>query len=660
MVLEFVWIQQYGVIKSQGFNFNPNLFYSFDENTGELTCERRQEIPDQFFSLENDTVKSVSGIVGANGTGKSSALVFISRFLASRHNVRGFIKTGNHVISKTENEIRIGNKWIGELPKVLNGNQKSVLDNFLKDTRLIYYAGDTNLEHTNRVYQSLLSLSDEYENSFYTDISDISLIVNDQRWYRTDNAVYSGENPILAHRSGESERFAHLMRSEFRNLIPFSLNNLDLQVRFNDISNSFFESYDHVAFKAIMTLLRSLIEKDDAEMGSSTDQFIQNIQARGIGGFFYDKFNGAISQTKSDHLRIRFYHHLLVRHVREQVIKTMGELTEVDKLGQYIDLVSDLEKSFSSDKSYLSQIIDYFDTSTFASSYTGKLSIKHADAFLQSVYKYKWQNDAFSIQLETINEVDQIFSAFWEFDKSSGLRYSITTMFEFDLRGLSTGERQFLKIFSRFVTTGLNNKSTFLGERKFLILLDEFDIGFHPLWQRRFLTTWIKFLERYTNQIPGKQIEVQLVLTSHSPFIVSDLPKQCLNFLSREEHEEFSQVDDLEKHQKTFGANIHELFSDSFFLKGALMGDWAKAQIQEAINELNNLEVPIDNPERLRKLISLIGEPIIKTKLAEKLAERLGQNPELERLRAQQEFIIKRLKEIEENDSDQTNANQEA
>ncbi|MES2328165.1 MAG: AAA family ATPase [Bacteroidota bacterium] len=680
MILEFVWIEDYGVIKNQGFNFNPNVLYSFDSTKGELHKEINAAIPAGFFNISNDTIINISALVGANGTGKSTVLQFISSFLTYSRPLHGFIVTEKQVINKSDNIISFSKVWPGKTPKILNrldlinnyrGKGMSppltakddtrnnpmglrILENLVTDTRVIFYSGEVNLQHTNRVYQSLLSMSDEFENSHFTDISDIALMANDQRRYSADKAVYSGENPILAYRSGESQRFIDLMLSEYKNQIPFALDNLTLALNFNDITNIFFDSYDEMAFGPIVNLLIENLKKVKRKNSKKLIAFLRMIEHYGIGGYFNDKLGTEERANPSAKLKVNLYHHLLLRHLREQLMTTMGELTEKNKLRHFISLLAEIGEIFTTGKPYTEQIQEYFKSTQFAINYTGRLNFKAVNAFHEKMLALNlWQYDKFTMNLSEPGNINLAIEALNTFDKDSKLKYQPSTIFDLDIRGLSTGEKQFLKIFSRFIAYNLNNKSPYFHEKTFILLIDEFDIGFHPLWQRKFLKKWITFLESYINQSNRRNIKVQLILTSHSPFVVSDLPKQCINFLSKEEGEQFSKVDNLHAHHETFGANIHELYSDSFFLSGALMGDFAKSKIDALFQQLQG-DDPLAEPDVVKSLMQVIGEPIIRTKLAEMYAKKIGENIEVARLTTQQEYITRRLNEIERNAPDKT------
>jgi len=459
-MLEFVWIEEYGVIKNQGFNFNPQVYYSFNDKTGELVKTAQNEMPDNFFSISNNTVENITALVGANGTGKSTVLEFISSFLTYFRPLGGFIILNNQIINKSDVQIIPSKSWIGKVPKILNrrdliNNHRrkerakeidenaetrnsvlglKILENIITDTRIIYYSGEANLEHTNRVYQSLLGLSDEFENSHFTDMSDVALTARDQTRYRSDKAIYSGENPILAYRSGESERFIELMRSEYRNLIPFSLESLSLGLSFNGIDKVFFESYDEMAFESIASLMYMLIKQEKKRIPAKTSTLLKGIQDYGLGGYFNSKYNDFEKGNPAENLVVNLYHHLLLRHLREQLMETMGELAERNKLRDFTSLLSEIEKAFTTSKSYLEQIQDYFRTTRFASNDTGTLNLKAVDAFYKELVETDlWKYERFKIDLSEIGTIDKILLALRTFDKDSGLKYRVSSIFDLDV-----------------------------------------------------------------------------------------------------------------------------------------------------------------------------------------------------------------------------------
>lgn len=172
--------------------------------------------------------------------------------------------------------------------------------------------------------------------------------------------------------------------------------------------------------------------------------------------------------------------------------------------------------------------------------------------------------------------------------------------------GLSSGQEAFLKQFARFFSIKSDIANTVLW-----VLIDEGDLYFHPQWQKEYFSLLIDFLTKvYGN------CDIQLIFSSHSPFVLSDLPKNNVIFLSRE------RIEDPDDIKETFGANIHTLFSSSFFLKG-LTGDFARKKIDEAIMFLNgDNQTTFKSVDEVQGLISIIGEPILRSQLQKMLDSR--------------------------------------
>ena len=136
---------------------------------------------------------------------------------------------------------------------------------------------------------------------------------------------------------------------------------------------------------------------------------------------------------------------------------------------------------------------------------------------------------------------------------------------------------------------------------------DEPDVYIHPNWQRLIMSDFLTLIKKYLNNLDET---IHLIITSHSPFILSDLPKENIIFL-----EKGKQVYPFEDGKQTFGANIHTLLSHGFFMKDGLMGEFAKEKIDLAIKYLNEKVLTEDELNYCENIISIIGEPIIKREL---------------------------------------------
>jgi len=179
--------------------------------------------------------------------------------------------------------------------------------------------------------------------------------------------------------------------------------------------------------------------------------------------------------------------------------------------------------------------------------------------------------------------------------------------------GLSTGEEALITHFSR-----LHEIKRRIGRSNLMLLIDEGDLYFHPQWQKNyihFLMEGISFI--FHNN------KVQLVLSTHSPFIVSDLPKQNLIFLKKDASGQCV-ISPNEIHTETFAANIHELFTNSFFLEDGLMGEYARKYLNDLIEDIKKDEAIslVRYESYYKNRIDLVGEQFLKSKIIELVAQR--------------------------------------
>ena len=145
------------------------------------------------------------------------------------------------------------------------------------------------------------------------------------------------------------------------------------------------------------------------------------------------------------------------------------------------------------------------------------------------------------------------------------------------------------------------------------IIFDEIELYFHPEYQRRFV---FELLERLDSLKKGGNIDnikgINILFCTHSPFILSDIPKENVLFLG----------DEMDF--KTFGANITISLASSFFME-YLIGEFAKTKITNIIEKLNKISNDKENnndKENILKTIRLIDEPILRNKLIEMYYEK--------------------------------------
>lgn len=205
------------------------------------------------------------------------------------------------------------------------------------------------------------------------------------------------------------------------------------------------------------------------------------------------------------------------------------------------------------------------------------------------------------------------------------------------------------------------------------IIFDEIELYFHPDYQRKFIDKFISGLKL----LPLEKIkQFNVVFSTHSPFILSDIP---MSNILRLEVDSSGRSKQIVTEQETFGANIHDLLANDFFLENGFMGQYSKNKINESIEflyfhslkkelkellEIDTSKVSDKEKERIKKrvsmlkdytadsmapknndfkyhkkIIDLIGEPVLREKLLNTY-DFLSPEDERERLKARIEKMI--------------------
>ena len=191
------------------------------------------------------------------------------------------------------------------------------------------------------------------------------------------------------------------------------------------------------------------------------------------------------------------------------------------------------------------------------------------------------------------------------------------------------------------------------NQNEYLLFLDEPDNTLHPEWQKKFLNELIYIIKKLDKKI-------HILITTHSPFLLSDIPKENVIFLEKDKDtgECINATNTL--NIKTFGANIHTLLSHGFFMKDGLIGEFAKEKIQsiikyhegiekKEISQADKIEYKTKKQKEFWQIQSIIGDDYLKQVIKNHLIEIekivLGNDEakkeEVKRLKAQIELLEK-------------------
>jgi len=174
------------------------------------------------------------------------------------------------------------------------------------------------------------------------------------------------------------------------------------------------------------------------------------------------------------------------------------------------------------------------------------------------------------------------------------------------------------------------------GEYVYL-LFDEADMLLHPRWQQNFIKALIDYMKEYF--IPHRIKNVQIIIATHSPIMLSDVPEQNTLLLSTEP--DYCQ-------RETFAANIFSLFRNSFFLNDSGMGDFAFDKIDWIINQIHDCRADKD---KVLQYICTVGDPYLKEKLMQEYHSELAESDELSRLKIQKAMLEAKIAKLESEDN---------
>lgn len=588
MELVYLWVEKYKNIKNQGFNFSPRFTCKYEN--GELTIEEKKS----YVSIFPENI-NVTAIVGENGSGKSSLLNYIYNFLEKSYHYGDEETLHTHqgsdfAICKKDELLIKGDRYgIYNNDYILLNNDipiDCVLIDF--DNEVIESSRLPSMDYLVK-FAFVLSKKDDilkyFDGKFIFKKFQLQINRDDIAKFKPSQREYE---EIL---STLKDRLSILIKKSIEIQPKNEFNNNELMYKTNNI-----ELEVKISF-----LIKYLYYLDQI--------FIHNLQRN-------DDF---IEKEKNYFKDIDF----------ENMFKKIREFdAKINSIGPYsanleIEIVA-FEK--------IIEIIKKSKNIKMESQYRYD---KNFNTEYEASVTFDIKNDYIIIK-KIIEEVDlnlkygNIFECF----KFDFLSYDNDVKF-FEL---SSGEQSLIKKYMLIIYEILEGKET--------ILLDEPDVLLHPNWAKNFLK---KLVDIISNDSIFKEKKVHIVLSTHSPFLLSDLPKENIIFLKNGEQV----CPDIQ----TFGANIHTLLSHGFFMEDGLMGEFAKGKIEE-IKKFYELVQKMQSrmkksktetlvkksfkrrKERFYNIQKIIGEPFLKTVIKNYLDE-------LERIFLNTTMIDKELELLE-------------
>lgn len=619
--LIYLWInkEKNNCFNKMGFNFSPQFDVSFDYDSRKLDVIKL----DTVNVFEKDNLMNLTAIVGENGTGKTTLLHYLN--ILSDIPIQ---KADDALYKEWKDEQNEFKKFIaiyyeGDKKrnlKIINNTDMDIYYNCekIKPHSIEEYQRDT---YINKISHLYISNSETAGDGTLRSDAIIHAILSNSTIKSIFKEFYS--------RLYNIDSGAFISNTRYNALHYILLSKMDIQ-RCQVILDIMYQKYissNNLNFcgKKIKTIIfsfknvESMVDLRQQTINYRTEyadlKFIEKT---------YDKMKQEINKVIGDY---DIFGMILYNLVFELVFvfdfEFEGEALSIDDAyAQCCNYIEALEEG--KEKEYYISVIK--EINLF------QILLKNAVKYDNKLPKGDLGRQC-NVEI-SIDDIYQFLSNRMEVGSSFVFKYlNIINL------GMSSGERALMNFMSRIyfasnISKMIPNKQFELQENV-LLLIDEIDLYLHPEWQRQIISELIKEIHSH---FPEHQF--QIIITTHSPIVLSDIPCKNTIFLQSNGGE----ISQLSRDINTFGANIHTLYKDAFFIKdGLAMGQFAQEYIEELIEDIEQNRI---DAEKAKKKISIIGEPIIKRKLYSLLTQ--PQNPTVLMENREKEQIISFLKRQKE------------
>ncbi|MGX5556672.1 AAA family ATPase [Bacillus cereus] len=618
MELIYLWIKKYGNFKETDFYFQNSYQFNYDTVSHDLHInnELGEKMPNNFFG---ENISNLSVIVGDNGAGKTTLLRFIMDGLTNTMDLTGPFIAGFYDQCKKELKIYSHKMLIRNIEckdTKVTLMEESIFEDWISKTKFVYVSNmldihDYSQEKPGKVHDASVGGLLRRDYKYAVERKHIPLEEN-QIYNFFNNEVYRQINFLYQYKQEE------IKTDSFFDM----LNVLTVKIAEN-------------TFK--QTTLADVLKKNFRKGMRGKDE------SSDVKSLFEDMIDQLLTMNRlipnsgeSICLSLIAYHLVInaIKDVAESAIPSELRYKELNCLLHVYKPYNDQESIILYSKNllerfkeelktarsrYISRLIPYL-------SFLNWLEIEFEMFDVEVKAADKW-NAVVQIKLNDINK--ERFGAFFKhYNSTCSPFYFLNFSW-----GLSTGENNLLNLYSRLHSVLIQDRQ--IGSRgdnvvnyssmgkipctNILLLIDEADLSFHPKWQIQYINRLLNILN-----VMFKNCKVQVIITTHSPMMLSDVPKSNVIYLKK------STNDSIKEHSETFGQNVYTLFKDAFFIEQTV-GEFSNRIIQEvgsALNELVQAEIH-DKMESndfidlkyYEYITGIIGEKVIRQSFEAKLQQ---------------------------------------
>jgi hypothetical protein len=555
MQICYLWVERFRNLRDFSFNFDSDRKFSYDSNTHRITRTQVAPLPKNFFPLP---VTEVTALVGQNGVGKSNALELICKILKSG---RSSFKFDFLLIYTDDRGIHCSYKF-----RDRGRPQASIRLN---------YREHTNLDALKVIF---------YSNVFTDRERDFGAGVIDLSPDRVEHPRYESKNNRI-NRTNQLQKQIWFINSNS------GFNDLNLQPP------------THVS----ITISRGPLDPGAGRMLSP------NYLLAKAGGRLRDRARSLGTVKRFVFLFSFAYLNKILVALRPSVFSSAERsnplFQDVERLIQNLldiptknlsDAILDYLRSVALHVPLRADLAQQAPTN-----YRGvdRESIEAQVKFILDSETRLSGSDLTESESEFRNTGIYGFDLAYNLPNSSWLTelldvFAEVQCFNVDWIGISSGQRAYLNLFS-LIAYALHSS----GDTPVFLCIDEGDLYLHPKWQLEFFSRLLNMLEKTQSR------SIQLLLTSHSPFLLADLPRQNIVVLTNPTSKSMSGVF-LEN--ETFGGNLYDLYAGPLFIDTLKTSLFAQAKIAQLAAEARERPLSETKRKRIEKQLRLVGDDIIK------------------------------------------------
>jgi len=584
--------QAYTVLNDIELNFSNKFIFDFDREKSILDVKKNADYINNFFDDEG-RIHSISAIIGKNGTGKTSIIELIKwlqpdnlydipyKLILVYGSIIEETDQNFTILKQIELECELSEKlknskiqdFYSKNFGAFNSLPACHLSNSMDSITQIYYSPILEVQFSN-----LQAKYEVYGDTNLIDISSSKLIEKDAEYSINGSSQNLNSREVLVrHKMADVERQFNLVSEshEFEKLLGFKK-------------------------PAVIELI----------IDASDIRFLQSSE-------IIENFNNTFPKVDvlSNHHPQNYFCLHLLKHSLYNLFRTLQSNSVLEQPENVIQQITQAMPVIEEKIDLKSWIIAFKENCSQIKSYNKDRLLKRFELVLKFFTlteidkKFRYADNT-RCRLDLEIDIDkQIVEDYFEIKDLTGFLH-LDWKFNLHNNGqLSSGEKSKFNLFSRFHSVKKNASLLNKDLSNLIILLDEGDTLFHPEWQRTYLNDFLNGIKIIFKDSKS----IQIIMTTHSPFVSSDLPGYSVIKLDKDPESGFTCVD-YNNSVPNFAANIHDLFADSFYMENGFVGEFARNKIIKLFDRISTM-TKFDNPEEIKKEIDLIGEPFVKNSL---------------------------------------------